>query len=565
VNRLDYIVLFATILAIPLYGLWRTYNHPNLREYLKGDRTIRWGTIGLSVMATQAGPITFLSMPGQAYDSGIGFIQNYFGQPFALIVVCAIFVPIYQRLKVFTAYEYLGQRFDQKTRLLGAFLFLVQRGIAGGITIYAPAIILSAVIGWDLNLTIWLAGGFVIAYTVVGGTKIVSLTQRYQILVILIGMALAFGIAVYRLPADFSFSDALSMAGKMGKLEAVDFSFDPSRRYTFWSGILGGFFLSLSYFGADQSQVQRYLAGNSLRASRIGLLFNAIVKVPMQFLILLLGVMVFLFYKFEKPPIFFNQPTYQRAIERGHGPQLTALEAQFDEVFTRKRDALQAMPKASVEESQTLTAQVRQLEGQARVIRDNTKKILVEAGANPKSKDSDYVFITFVLQHLPHGVVGLLVAVIFCATMSATSAVLNALGSTSAIDFYRPLIRPKASDHHYVVATRWLTLAWGLVAIAVASFASLVENLIEAGNILGSVFYGSILGLFLVAFFLRNVRGSAVFFAAVIAQTFVLILFFTSNIGYLWYNLIGCGLVVLVAPLLQRALFRNEPPAPAPA
>jgi SSS family solute:Na+ symporter len=565
VNRLDYIVLFATILAIPLYGLWRTYNHPNLREYLKGDRTIRWGTIGLSVMATQAGPITFLSMPGQAYDSGIGFIQNYFGQPFALIVVCAIFVPIYQRLKVFTAYEYLGQRFDQKTRLLGAFLFLVQRGIAGGITIYAPAIILSAVIGWDLNLTIWLAGGFVIAYTVVGGTKIVSLTQRYQILVILIGMALAFGIAVYRLPADFSFSDALSMAGKMGKLEAVDFSFDPSRRYTFWSGILGGFFLSLSYFGADQSQVQRYLAGNSLRASRIGLLFNAIVKVPMQFLILLLGVMVFLFYQFEKPPIFFNQPTYQRAIERGHGPQLTALEAQFDEVFTRKRDALQAMPKASVEESQTLTAQVRQLEGQARVIRDNTKKILVEAGANPKSKDSDYVFITFVLQHLPHGVVGLLVAVIFCATMSATSAVLNALGSTSAIDFYRPLIRPKASDHHYVVATRWLTLAWGLVAIAVASFASLVENLIEAGNILGSVFYGSILGLFLVAFFLRNVRGSAVFFAAVIAQTFVLILFFTSNIGYLWYNLIGCGLVVLVAPLLQRALFRNEPPAPAPA
>lgn len=562
-NRLDYIVLFATILAIPLYGLWRTYNHPNLREYLKGDKTIRWGTIGLSVMATQAGPITFLSMPGQAYESGIGFIQNYFGQPFALIVVCAIFVPIYQRLKVFTAYEYLGQRFDQKTRLLGAFLFLVQRGIAGGITIYAPAIILSAVLGWDLNLTIWLAGGFVIAYTVVGGTKIVSLTQRYQILVILVGMALAFGIAVYRLPAEFSFNDALSMAGKMGKLEAVDFSIDPSRRYTVWSGIFGGFLLSLSYFGADQSQVQRYLAGGSLRASRIGLLFNAIVKVPMQFLILLLGAMVFLFYQFEKPPIFFNQPTYQRATERGHGPQLTALEGQFDDVFTRKRDALQAMPQASAAEAQELTAQVRELEAQARVIRDNTKKILVQAGASPKSKDSDYVFITFVLHHLPHGVVGLLVAVIFCATMSATSAVLNALGSTSAIDFYRPLIRPKASDHHYVVATRWLTLAWGLVAIAVASFASLVENLIEAGNILGSVFYGSILGLFLVAFFIRNVRGSAVFFAAVVAQTLVLILFFTTDrIAYLWYNLIGCGAVVIVALILQQTLFRNDRAAP---
>ena len=560
-NRLDYIVLFATILAIPLYGIWRTYNHPNLREYLKGDKTIRWGTIGLSVMATQAGPITFLSMPGQAYESGIGFIQNYFGQPFALIVVCAVFVPIYQRLRVYTAYEYLGQRFDQKTRLLGAFLFLVQRGIAGGITIYAPAIILSALLGWDLNLTIWLAGGFVIAYTVVGGTKIVSLTQRYQIMVILVGMALAFAIAVHRLPADLTFANALSIAGKMGKLEAVNFSLDPNTRYTIWSGILGGFFLSLSYFGADQSQVQRYLAGGSLRASRIGLIFNAIVKVPMQFLILLLGAMVFLFYQFEKPPLFFNQPTYQRAIEHGYGHELNALQTQFDDVFTRKRDAIQAMSVASAADSPALTEQVRDLDAQARALRDNTRKVLVQSGANPKSKDSDYVFITFVLQHLPHGVVGLLIAVIFCATMSATSAVLNALGSTTVVDFYRPLIQPKASDHHYVVATRWLTAAWGLVAIAVASFASLVENLIEAGNILGSVFYGSVLGLFLVAFFLRTVRGSAVFFAGLIAQAVVLALFFTLSISYLWYNVIGCGAVVILAWLLQQTLFRNEQPA----
>jgi Na+/proline symporter len=562
VNRLDYIVLLATIIAIPLYGLWRTYDHPSLRQYLKGDKTIRWGTIGLSVLATQAGPITFLSMPGQAYESGIGFIQNYFGQPFALIAVCAIFVPIYQRLKVFTAYEYLGQRFDQKTRLLGAFLFLIQRGIAAGITIYAPAIILSALLGWDLNLTIWLAGGFVIAYTVVGGTKIVSLTQRYQILVIFIGMALAFGIAVHRLPDDLSFTGALSIAGNMGKLQAVDFSLDPSRRYTVWSGILGGFFLSLSYFGADQSQVQRYLAGGSLRASRIGLLFNALVKVPMQFLILLLGAMVFLFYQFEKPPMFFNQPTYQRAIERGYGPQLTALQTQFDDVFARKRDAMHAI--ASAENSPAFTAQIRELDAQARALRDDTKKILEQAGASPKSKDSDYVFITFVLHHLPHGVVGLLVAVIFCATMSATSAVLNALGSTTAIDIYRPLIRPTASDHHYVVATRWLTAAWGLVAIAVASFASLVENLIEAGNILGSVFYGSILGLFLVAFFMRNVRGSAVFFAGVTAQTLVLVLFFTSSIGYLWFNVIGCAAVLFVAWVLQLTVFRNTQLATIP-
>jgi Na+/proline symporter len=548
VNRLDYIVLFATIIAIPLYGLWRTYNHPNLREYLKGDRTIRWGTIGLSVLATQAGPITFLSMPGQAYESGIGFIQNYFGQPFALIVVCAVFVPIYQRLKVFTAYEYLGQRFDQKTRLLGGFLFLIQRGIAGGITIYAPAIILSALLGWDLNLTIWLAGGFVIAYTVVGGTKIVSLTQRYQILVIFVGMALAFGIAVSRLPADLSFGDALHIAGRMGKLQAVDFSIDPSKRYTFWSGLLGGFFLSLSYFGADQSQVQRYLAGNSLRASRIGLLFNALVKVPLQFLILLLGAMVFLFYQFEKPPMFFNQPSYQRAIASGFGPKLDALQTQFDDVFARKRQLLQTAPADS---------EIQQLDSRSRAIRDETKKVLEQAGANPKSKDSDYVFITFVLHHLPHGVVGLLVAVIFCATMSATSAVLNALGSTTAVDFYR-VFRPGGSDHHYVVATRWLTLGWGIITIAVASFCSLVENLIEAGNILASVFYGSILGLFLVAFFLRNVRGSAVFFGAVLAQAMVIVLFLTTNIGYLWYNLIGCAAVLLFAWILETTIFRQS-------
>lgn len=554
-NRLDYIVLFATILAIPLYGLWRTYNHPNLREYLKGDRTIRWGTIGLSVMATQAGPITFLSMPGQAYESGIGFIQNYFGQPFALIVVCAVFVPIYQRLKVYTAYEYLGQRFDKKTRLLGGFLFLIQRGIAGGITIYAPAIILSALLGWDLNLTIWLAGGFVILYTVVGGTKIVSLTQRYQILVILVGMTLAFGIAVHRLPPDLSFGDALHIAGKMGKLHAVDFSIDPSKRYTFWSGILGGFFLSLSYFGADQSQVQRYLAGGSLRSSRIGLLFNAIVKVPMQFLILLLGAMVFLFYQFEKPPMFFNQPSYQRAVASGSGPRLQALQGQFDEAFAQKRELLQ-----NATDDPAWSRQVQQLDARARAIRDETKEILDQSGANPKSKDSDYVFITFVLHHLPHGVVGLLVAVIFCATMSATSAVLNALGSTSAVDFYRPF-RPGRSDHHYVVATRWLTLGWGIVTIAVASFCSLVENLIEAGNILASLFYGSILGLFLAAFFLRNVRGSAVFFGAILAQTVVLVLFRTTNIGYLWYNLIGCSAVLLFAWLLQTTLFRRDEPA----
>ncbi len=556
-NRLDYLVLIATILAIPLYGLWRTRGSASLGQYLKGDASIRWATIGLSVLATQAGPITFLSMPGQAYESGIGFIQNYFGQPLALIVVCAVFVPIYQRLKVYTAYQYLGERFDRKTQLLGAFLFLIQRGIAAGITIYAPAIILSALLGWRLNLTIWLAGGLVIIYTVIGGTKIVSITQRYQMIVILIGMAIAFAVAVYRLSPDLSFQNTLSVAGKMGKLEAVNFSVDPHKRYTFWSGLIGGFFLALSYFGADQSQVQRYIAGGSLKESRLGLLFNAVVKVPMQFFILLLGAMVFMFYQFEKPPVYFNQPAYQRAMESSYAPQLTDLQTRSDEVFVQKRTAIRAVSTASSSERDAAMNGLRKLDAEAHALRDQTKAVLVQAGVDPKSKESDYVFITFILQQMPHGIVGLLIAVILCATMSAMAATLNALGSTTAIDFYRPLIRPNASDHHYVIAAQALTAAWGLIAIGVASFASLVENLLEAGNILGSIFYGSILGLFLTAFFIRRVTGSAVFFAALIAQMLVFVLFATTNIGYLWYNFIGCAAVLILAPILQQTLFRS--------
>jgi solute:Na+ symporter, SSS family len=562
VNRLDYLVLIATILAIPLYGLWRTRGSASLGQYLKGDASIRWATIGLSVLATQAGPITFLSMPGQAYESGIGFIQNYFGQPLALIVVCAVFVPIYQRLKVYTAYQYLGQRFDRKTQLLGAFLFLIQRGIAAGITIYAPAIVLSTLLGWRLDLTIWLAGGLVIVYTVAGGTKIVSITQRYQMIVILVGMAIAFAVAVYRISPDLSLQGTLSVAGKMGKLEAVDFSVDPHKRYTFWSGLIGGFFLALSYFGADQSQVQRYLAGGSLKESRLGLLFNAVVKVPMQFFILLLGALVFMFYQFEKPPVYFNQPAYQRAMANGYAPQLDALQIQFDNLFTQKQAAIRALSSAPSNERDATMTRLRELNAQAHELRDRTKAILVQAGVDPKSKESDYVFITFILQQMPHGIVGLLIAVILCATMSATSAILNALGSTTAIDFYRPLIRPNASDHHYVIAAKALTAAWGLIAIGIASFASLVENLIEAGNILGSVFYGSILGLFLAGFFVRRVTGSAVFFAALLAQTLVFVLFATTNIGYLWYNFIGCAAVLILAPVLQQTIFRGtEAPA----
>jgi Na+/proline symporter len=375
-------------------------------------------------------------------------------------------------------------------------------------------------------------------------------------IVILVGMAIAFAVAVYRLSADLSFGNTLSVAGKMGKLEAVNFSVDPHKRYTFWSGLIGGFFLALSYFGADQSQVQRYLAGGSLKESRLGLLFNAAVKVPMQFFILLLGAIVFMFYQFEKPPAYFNQPAYERALQNGFAPQLIALETQLDQVFTQKRAAIRAVSNASPNDRDAAMNKLREMDTKTRELHEQTKAVLAQAGVDPKSKESDYVFITFILQQMPHGIVGLLIAVILCATMSATAATLNALGSTTAIDFYRPLIRPNASDHHYVIAAQALTAAWGLMAIGIASFASLVENLIEAGNILGSIFYGSILGLFLTAFFIRRVTGSAVFFAALLAQTLVFVLFATTNIGYLWYNFIGCAAVLIFAPVLQQTIFR---------
>ena len=561
-SGLDYAVLFGTLLAIAIYGWWKTRSDHDLGHYLHGDSSIRWGTIGLSVMATQASAVTFLSTPGQAYESGMGFVQNYFGLPFALIVVCAVFIPIYHRLKVVTAYEYLGQRFDQKTRLLGAFLFLLQRGLAAGITIYAPAIILSALLGWDLRLTILLSGLFVVIYTTSGGTTAVSHTQKWQMAVILAGMAVAFGMILHHLPPDVSFLQAVSVAGKMGKLNAVDFSFDFQRRYTFWSGLLGGFFLALSYFGTDQSQVQRYLAGGSLTAGRFGLLFNAVLKLPMQFFILLTGVMVFIFFQFEKPPLYFNQPALERATQTEQGGKLAALQTRYDAVFAQKQTEIRALTSAldshSAPAIEAATRAVRQEQKKVDAIRDEVKQVLKVADPKSETGDADYVFITFVLKYLPHGVIGLLIAVIFCAAMSSSASELNALGSTTVVDFYRPLLHPHATDEHYLFVSKLLTAAWGGVAISFALFANLVENLIQAINILGSIFYGSILGIFLVAFFLRAVRGSAVFTAALTSQALVLVLFYTTRIGYLWYNLIGCFVVLGLSLLFEATFFRGQ-------
>jgi Na+/proline symporter len=556
-SPLDYLVLFGTMIGIAAYGTWQTRGVHSLSGYFKGDQTTRWAAIGISVMATQASAITFMSTPGQGYESGLGFVQNYFGMPLALIIVAAVFLPLYRRLDVYTAYEFLGRRFDAKTRLLGAALFLLQRGLAAGITIYAPAIVLSTVFGWRLDVTILLSGLLVIVYTVTGGSRAVTLTHKYQLGLIFAGMVTAFIVLLVRLPAGLTLTDAFTVAGGFKKLEAVDFSLDVDQRYTFWSGLLGGLFLSLSYFGTDQSQVQRYLHGASLRESRLGLMFNAVCKIPMQFFILLLGALVFVFYQFERPPVFFNEVAWKSQAERASGDRLRALAADFTAVHTQKQQLIRAWLDAqhagNPQAAATARAAAVAAQAHSEAIRDETKGLLHAADPRTSTNDADYVFITFVLGHLPHGMIGLLVAVIFAAALSSKASELNALGATTTVDFYRHVLKRDASDAHYVAASKWFTAFWGLVALAFALFAHLVENLIQAINILGSVFYGVVLGLFLVAFFLRRVGGTAVFWSALTAQTLVFGLFFTLNISYLWYNLIGCAACVLLSLILQAA------------
>jgi Na+/proline symporter len=557
-SPLDYLVLFGTMIGIAAYGTWQTRGVHSLSGYFKGDQTTRWAAIGISVMATQASAITFMSTPGQGYESGLGFVQNYFGMPLALIIVAAVFLPLYRRLDVYTAYEFLGRRFDAKTRLLGAALFLLQRGLAAGITIYAPAIVLSTVFGWRLDVTILLSGFLVIVYTVTGGSRAVTLTQKYQLALIFGGMVTAFIVLLVRLPAGLTLTDAFTVAGGFKKLEAVDFSVDINQRYTFWSGLLGGLFLSLSYFGTDQSQVQRYLHGASLRDSRLGLMFNAVCKIPMQFFILLLGALVFVFYQFERPPVFFNEVAWKAQAEHPAGARLRALEAGFTVVHAEKQQLIHAWLDAqhagNPQAATAARAAAVAAQAQSEAIRAETRKVLHAADPRTSTNDSDYVFITFVLSQLPHGVIGLLVAVIFAAALSSKASELNALGATTTVDFYRHVFKREASDAHYVAASKWFTAFWGLVALAFALFAHLVENLIQAVNILGSVFYGVVLGLFLVAFFLRRVGGTAVFWSALTAQALVFGLYFTLNISYLWYNLIGCAACVLLSLILQAAL-----------
>jgi len=559
--------MLGVLAAIVTYGVIKTKNVNNSKSYLLGDKDLPWWTIGLSIMATQASAITFLSTPGQAYESGMGFAQFYFGMPIAMVLLCIFVLPIYYKLNVYTAYEYLEGRFDLKTRTLTSILFLVQRGMAAGITIYAPSIILSNILHWDLNITIILIGLVVIFYTVIGGTKAVSVTQKQQMIIILTGMFIAAVILVFQLPKDISFSNAVNVAGKMGKLEVVDFSFDLSNRYTFWSGMLGGVFLFLSYFGTDQSQVQRYLSGKSLNESRLGLLFNGIIKVPMQFLVLFVGFLVFIFFQFTQAPIHFNQANLQKLENSTYESQLGALNDQYTAVFEEKQGAIRNLitaidgkDEARIAERQT---SVDALIAQEKDLRQEVDQLILRQDPNAEVKDDDYVFITFVTRHLPIGMIGLLLAVIFSAAMSSTSSELNALATTTVVDLYRRNKKGERDDKHYLNASKGFTIAWGMVALLFASFASLFDNLIEAVNIVGSVFYGTILGIFVVAFFLKKVKGNAVFLAAVLAEIIVIIIFFMERKGmieipYLWLNTIGCGLVMLFSLIIQSFSNGNQ-------
>ncbi len=543
---LDWFILLGTLAFIVLYGVWKNRKNSSIEDYLKGGNESRWWTIGLSVMATQASAITFLSTPGQAYHDGMGFVQFYFGLPLAVVIICLFFIPIYHRLKVYTAYEFLEERFDLRTRTLTAILFLVQRGLAAGITIYAPAIILSVVLGWNLKILILLIGFVVIFYTLIGGTRAVNVTQKQQMFIIFFGMITAFVFIINSFPADVDFLKALTIAGATGKLDVIDFSFDLNNRYTFWSGITGGLFLALSYFGTDQSQVQRYLSGKSLKESQLGLIMNGFLKVPMQFFILLVGVMVFIFYQFEPAPIHFN-PKAVEAIENStYAGEFKILEIQLDQIQEQKRSLL-------IQPNSIDLKAVAQLDNEERELRSEAKSLIKTAAPEIEVNDKDYVFISFILKYLPQGLIGLLLAVILSAAMSSTASELNALAATTVVDLYKRN-RSQQTEQHYVNASKIFTLVWGIIAILFASFGSLVENLIQLVNIIGSIFYGTILGVFVVAIFLKSIKGQAIFYAALISEALIIYLFVMDHFSYLWLNVIGTALTICIGYLLQFLL-----------
>ena len=545
-HALDWIVLVATLTAIVSYGIYKTRSR-NAGELLSGSKDVSLWTIGLGIMATQASAITFLSTPGQAYAEDMGFIQFYFGLPLAVILVSIFFVPAYRKMSAITAYQFLEQRFDRKTRLFTAALFLMSRGLAAGITIFAPAIVLSAALGVSLNLMIVIIGLIVVFYTVSGGSAAVAVTQKWQMLTILCGMGIAAYLLVDKIPV--SLPQAYDIAGRMGKLNIINTSLDPGTRYTLWSGLAGGLFLSLSYLGTDQSQVQRYLGAENQSTSRFGLLFNGVFKVPMQFSILAIGVLLFVFYQFTQPPIFFNESEVKRAPVEVQA-ELADLQRFHENSFTAKREALLTGDWAAVNAQKETLA----------LVREQYMDLLEEHVPNFQRKDTDYVFITFVLNFLPKGLVGLLLAVIISAAMSSTAGEVSALATTTYVDYYTVL---KGESLHPKRTIRALTFVWGIAAIGVALAAPLYENLIQLVNVLGSLFYGTILGIFLVALFMKHIGGKSIFIAGIVGQFVVFLVHYLNTVdlislGFLWYNVIGSAVVVCIANILHFGLKQQE-------
>jgi SSS family transporter len=558
-EHLDWIVLSVTLLFIVIYGALKTKGSANVKDYILDNNETPWFTVGISVMATQASAITFLSTPGQAYHDGMGFVQFYFGLPLAMIVIAYTFVPIYHKLKVYTAYEYLEQRFDLKTRSLAAILFLIQRGLGTGITIYAPSIILSALLGWNLTLLNIIIGLLVIVYTVTGGTKAVNVTQKQQMFVIMSGMFITFFVILSYLPEDLTFSNALHIAGANGKMEILDFSYNPETRYTFWSGITGGFFLMLSYFGTDQSQVGRYLSGKSIKESQMGLIMNGILKVPMQFFILLTGVMVFVFFQFNDTPLHFNPANVTKvktSIEKENYERIESKLAYLNDEKKIINQIYIEQLRYNEFDNPTLKKQMIALADKEKELREEGKMVIEKVNKNAETNDKDYVFLYFILNYLPKGLLGLLLAVIMSAAMSSSASGLNSLAATTAIDIYKRNVSLK-SDKHYVYATQFFTLFWGIVAIVFACVSSLFENLIQLVNIIGSVFYGTVLGIFLIGFYINYIKGKAVFIGACISQLAIFYIFYLDVVSYLWLNVIGAGMTIVLSLFLQRFYNKN--------
>jgi Na+/proline symporter len=555
-SGIDWIVLFATLFIIVAYGIYKSRGTNNIDGFLLGNKSFPWYSVTLSVMATQASAITFLSAPGLAFSSGMSFVQFYFGLPLAMIVLCITFVPIFHKLKVYTAYEFLEKRFDLKTRALTAFLFLVQRGLSTGITIYAPSIILSTILDIDTTYTTLFIGGLVVTYTVYGGSKAVSYTQMLQMTVIFSGLLVAGILVVQLLPESVGFGKALQIAGKMGRTNAIDFSFDWNNQYTVWSGLIGGFFLQLSYFGTDQSQVGRYLTGSSVGQSRLGLLMNGLVKIPMQFLILLIGVLVFTFYQYNQPPVFFNSYELGKLEKSAYGKDLEKIKTEYSDAFIKKQAEIHQLELAlDAQDEKAINAHRIILEAadkKTKAIRQQAVDLMKKNDPEAETNDNNYVFLSFVTRYLPQGLIGLLIAIIFLASMGSTASALNSLASTTVVDIYKRLINQNATDKKYLSVSRWITIMWGLLSLLMALFASKMGNLLEAVNILGSLFYGTILGIFVVGFYLKKIGGSATFIAALITEVIVFSCWMMDVMAFLWLNVVGCVLVVLIASILQR-------------